>query len=86
VTQTKTATLKVPGASLYYEVTGSGPILLMIPGFATHPGPFADTVHKASAGANGADQLMLHQSQRRDARARRARQGLARPPCARRRW
>ena len=31
MTQTKTATLKVPGASLYYEVTGSGPVLLMIP-------------------------------------------------------
>ncbi len=25
-------TLKVPGASLYYEVRGSGPVLLMIPG------------------------------------------------------
>jgi len=32
MTQTKTAILKVPGASLYYEVTGAGPILLMIPG------------------------------------------------------
>jgi pimeloyl-ACP methyl ester carboxylesterase len=28
----KTATLQVPGASLYYEVRGSGPVLLMIPG------------------------------------------------------
>jgi pimeloyl-ACP methyl ester carboxylesterase len=28
----KTATLSVPGASLYYEVRGSGPVLLMIPG------------------------------------------------------
>ncbi|MDQ2942417.1 MAG: alpha/beta hydrolase [Candidatus Dormibacteraeota bacterium] len=28
----KIATLKVPGASLYYEVRGSGPVLLMMPG------------------------------------------------------
>jgi pimeloyl-ACP methyl ester carboxylesterase len=28
----KTETLRVPGASLYYEVRGSGPVLLMIPG------------------------------------------------------
>ena len=28
----KTATLDAPGASLYYEVRGSGPILLMMPG------------------------------------------------------
>jgi pimeloyl-ACP methyl ester carboxylesterase len=28
----KTETLPVPGASLYYEVRGSGPVLLMIPG------------------------------------------------------
>jgi pimeloyl-ACP methyl ester carboxylesterase len=28
----KTETLTVPGASLYYEVRGSGPVLLMIPG------------------------------------------------------
>ena len=30
--QVKTATLSVPGASLYYEVRGSGPVLLMMPG------------------------------------------------------
>lgn len=29
---TKTATLKVPGATLYYEVRGAGPVLLMICG------------------------------------------------------
>jgi pimeloyl-ACP methyl ester carboxylesterase len=29
---TKIETLKVPGASLYYEVRGSGPVLLMMPG------------------------------------------------------
>jgi pimeloyl-ACP methyl ester carboxylesterase len=28
----KTETLPVPGASMYYEVRGSGPVLLMIPG------------------------------------------------------
>lgn len=28
----KTATLDVPGASLYYEVRGTGPVLLMMPG------------------------------------------------------
>ena len=28
----KTGTLQVPGASLYYEVRGSGPVLLMISG------------------------------------------------------
>ena len=28
----KTETLKVPGAGLYYEVRGTGPVLLMIPG------------------------------------------------------
>ena len=29
---TKTDTLKVPGATLYYEVRGSGPVLLLICG------------------------------------------------------
>jgi len=29
---TKIETLKVPGASIYYEVCGSGPVLLMMPG------------------------------------------------------
>ena len=29
---TKSDTLRVPGASLYYEVRGSGPLLLMIAG------------------------------------------------------
>src|SRR5713226_255217 len=28
----KTSILKVPGASVYYEVRGSGPVLLMMPG------------------------------------------------------
>lgn len=30
--QVRADTLKVPGANLYYEVRGSGPVLLMIPG------------------------------------------------------
>jgi pimeloyl-ACP methyl ester carboxylesterase len=41
MSMTKTATLKVPGASLYYEVTGSGPMLLMIPGAPADAGAFA---------------------------------------------
>lgn len=28
----KAESLKVPGASIYYEVRGSGPVLLMMPG------------------------------------------------------
>jgi len=41
MTQTKTATLKVPGASLYYEIIGSGPPLLMISGAPADAGAFA---------------------------------------------
>ena len=36
----KTETLKVPGASLYYEVRGSGPVLLMMPGGPADAGAF----------------------------------------------
>jgi pimeloyl-ACP methyl ester carboxylesterase len=36
----KTETLQVPGASLYYEVRGSGPVLLMIPGGPMDAGGF----------------------------------------------
>jgi pimeloyl-ACP methyl ester carboxylesterase len=39
-----THTLKVPGATLYYEVTGSGPVLLCIPGGPTDAGMFADLI------------------------------------------
>jgi pimeloyl-ACP methyl ester carboxylesterase len=35
------ATLKVPGATLYYERDGSGPVLLMIPGGPADAGVFA---------------------------------------------
>jgi pimeloyl-ACP methyl ester carboxylesterase len=37
---TKTQQLKVPGASIYYEVRGSGPVLLMIPGGPADAGAF----------------------------------------------
>jgi pimeloyl-ACP methyl ester carboxylesterase len=37
----KRGTLKVPGAQLYYEVQGVGPVLLMIPGGPTDAGIFA---------------------------------------------
>ena len=38
---TRTATMKVPGATLYYEVTGSGPLLLIVPGAPADAGGFA---------------------------------------------
>jgi pimeloyl-ACP methyl ester carboxylesterase len=37
-----TNTLKVPGATLYYELRGSGPVLLCIPGGPTDAGIFFD--------------------------------------------
>ncbi|MEP6564187.1 MAG: alpha/beta hydrolase [Mesorhizobium sp.] len=36
------STLKVPGASLYYEARGTGPLLLIIPGGPQDAGVFAD--------------------------------------------
>jgi pimeloyl-ACP methyl ester carboxylesterase len=42
---TKIETLKVPGAELYYEVRGSGPVLLMMPG-----GPADSTAFRSIAG------------------------------------
>lgn len=38
----QTAMLKVPGATLYYEVRGSGPVLLCISGGPTDAGMFTD--------------------------------------------
>ncbi|MER9397764.1 alpha/beta hydrolase [Mesorhizobium sp. M0615] len=38
----QSSTLKVPGASLYYEMRGSGPVLLIIPGGPQDAGVFAD--------------------------------------------
>jgi pimeloyl-ACP methyl ester carboxylesterase len=42
---TKSATLKVPGATLYYEVQGTGPVLLIIPGGPQDAGVFAELSH-----------------------------------------
>lgn len=39
---TSASTLKVPGATLYYETRGSGPVLLMIPGGPTDAFVFTD--------------------------------------------
>lgn len=41
-TMPQSATLSVPGASLYYETSGSGPLLLIIPGGPQDAGVFAD--------------------------------------------
>ena len=38
----KSSTLKVQGAEIYYEVRGSGPVLLIIPGGPQDAGVFAD--------------------------------------------
>ena len=42
INSTRPATLKVPGATLYYEVRGSGPLLLIIPGGPQDAGVFAE--------------------------------------------
>ena len=39
---TRSSTLKVPGARIYYEMQGAGPILLIIPGGPQDAGVFAD--------------------------------------------
>ncbi|MEU8531337.1 alpha/beta fold hydrolase [Streptomyces sp. NPDC048629] len=41
MTKTETGTLTVPGATLHYEVRGSGPVLLLIPGGAGDAGLYA---------------------------------------------
>lgn len=41
-TMTKSAMLAVPGAQIYYEVAGSGPTLLIIPGGPQDAGVFAE--------------------------------------------
>lgn len=41
---TTTNTLKAPGASLHYEVSGTGPILLLIPGGAGEGAPYRGLV------------------------------------------
>src|SRR3989442_7981205 len=40
--QTKTSTVTVPGATLYVETRGAGPILLLITGGPTDAGMFTD--------------------------------------------
>jgi pimeloyl-ACP methyl ester carboxylesterase len=42
----KAETLPVPGASLYYEVRGSGPVLLMIPGGPMDAGGFREIAER----------------------------------------
>ena len=45
----KSSTLKVPGATIYYEMLGAGPLLLIIPGGPQDAGVFADlSQHLAS--------------------------------------
>jgi pimeloyl-ACP methyl ester carboxylesterase len=46
MTQTEATTLKVPGATLYYEVRGSGPVLLCITGGPTDAGMFTDLAER----------------------------------------
>ncbi|MER8429204.1 alpha/beta fold hydrolase [Mesorhizobium caraganae] len=41
----QSSTLKVPGANLYYETRGSGPVLLIIPGGPQDAGVFSDIAH-----------------------------------------
>lgn len=40
IAEVKTSVLKVPGASIYYEVRGSGPVLFMMPGGPADAGAF----------------------------------------------
>jgi len=42
ISMTTAATLKVPGATLYYETWGAGPLLLIIPGGPQDAGVFSD--------------------------------------------
>jgi pimeloyl-ACP methyl ester carboxylesterase len=48
MTMLKTDTVEVPGATLYYEVKGSGPVLLCISGGPTDAGLFADLAERLS--------------------------------------
>ena len=42
ISMTTSATLKVPGATIYYETWGKGPLLLIIPGGPQDAGVFSD--------------------------------------------
>jgi pimeloyl-ACP methyl ester carboxylesterase len=46
----KSETLQVPGASLYYEVRGSGPVLLMIPGGPMDANGFTEIAERLADG------------------------------------
>jgi pimeloyl-ACP methyl ester carboxylesterase len=46
---TKSDTLKVTGATIYYEVRGSGPVLVMIPGGPADAGVFAGVAEDLAA-------------------------------------
>jgi pimeloyl-ACP methyl ester carboxylesterase len=48
MTTPETRTLKVPGATLYYELRGSGPVLLCITGGPTDAGVFTDLAGRLS--------------------------------------
>ncbi len=50
----KTTTLKVPGADLYYEVRGAGPVLVMMPG-----GPADASVFRDIAGILASDYTVV---------------------------
>ncbi len=43
---TTSATLSVPGATIYYEVRGAGPVLLIIPGGPQDAGVFTDLAQR----------------------------------------
>ena len=47
---TRVATLKVPGASLHYEVRGDGPLLLIIPGMPADAGLYTVLARRLAAG------------------------------------
>jgi RNA polymerase sigma-70 factor, ECF subfamily len=54
---TETGTLQVPGASLYYEVRGAGPLLRLIAGAPGGFARFARLAHPALV--NGTDGVVL---------------------------
>lgn len=48
ISMTSSATLKVPGAAIYYETWGKGPLLLIIPGGPQDAGVFSDIARNLS--------------------------------------
>src|SRR5215207_7693493 len=48
--RTRVATLKVPGASLHYEVRGDGPLLLIVPGMPADAGLYTVLARRLAAG------------------------------------